>query len=512
MGLNIAYYGNFLRQGLLDNACNVFDLEAADGIDLDEKIKNLGHPIDFAVLESLGKSTYFKGVAGCSCPVALYCADSPLNEFWFKHAIKAADYAFADQPSTIKRLGNENLDAVWLPLPAQKSYFVQKPQEYAYDITFIGTINDNRIKRHNIIGLLQKYFKINMVSGVSVGEAQKIFSQSRITLNENLFNGLTQRILQGLAANSLVFTETASLTDIPFFKDGVHLATYDSYNILDKLHDILSAYSSWQNIAEAGCIECRNSHTSELMARDLLANMQKSSLISSQNKDWHELKAEYFYSLRYGGQLSDVVQRFKKIAETNSPFAGEALLMLGDIFVRHINQDDGKKYYYKSAAATGLWQPWAKLALLYAASDDICKAQESIEKAISLFPQFTCPGAEKVEDETAAVMFIAATMYYLSGNIFEAGFYKSFCDIVPDSAFFIAEQAWQKSCEPAVLDMMLDCLKCYGIEGELLPALLDAIKHGKLSDKHILKTAEIAAMYYDPDTANAIISAMKKTL
>lgn len=59
------------------------------------------------------------------------------------------------------------------------------------------------------------------------------------------------------------------------------------------------------------------------------------------------------------------------------------------------------------------------------------------------------------------------------------------------------------------MDMMLQCLAPYNLGGELLPALRKAILEGIQTDRKILQTAEIALSYYDYDTANEIIFAMK---
>jgi hypothetical protein len=89
---------------------------------------------------------------------------------------------------------------------------------------------------------------------------------------------------------------------------------------------------------------------------------------------------------------------------------------------------------------------------------------------------------------------------------------KQFHDDYPDTAFETALLAWKAKTIPAAMDLQLDCLKQFTIEGELLPELTAAIQKGLLTDVQILRTAEIARQYYDEDLAGSIVDAFRKPI
>lgn len=513
--MNIAYRGGFLCEGLKQLGHKVLPIPEGCETDINEKIQNLNEPIDLVLLELYADSVPLTGLAKCEYPIAAYCIDAPLNKFWLKDACKTADYVFIDHNSSEDGFVKAGIKSAWLPLCAQESYFVDHVKYKTFDISFVGVVDNNRVKRRNIINKIQKNFNINIINNISLLEAQKIFSQSKITLNENMFNGLTLRMFQVFAAGSLLLTENASLASNPYFRDGEHLVGYDHNNIVDRIGDIISCYPKFQQIADYGKQECSSKHTSMSRAKDLLTAIEsekkKNARLPLTEREWYELKARYLSTLRYGGMLNGIINEFKIVSANASNHAGEALIKLGNIFARNNNPALAKQYYIKSISLQNNHIAWLKLAQLYIATDNLPQAKYALEKATAILPpgksDFTAASANGM----GQLLFMIAQIYSKIGQTFDLGFKKSFKDIVPDTAFEIAQMAYKQTSSPAILDFMLNCLRPYGIEGELLPLLLTAIKNGQLSDRHILRTAEIAASYYDTDTADMIITAFKRS-
>lgn len=507
--MNIAYRGNFLRDGLSRLGHRVLDIPAAED-DIGAAVGRLGSPVDFVLLELWGHYPV-PDVANCRHELVAYCIDSPINEFWQAPACGLFDHVFVDQRRTVDSFAIHGIRAAWLPLCAHESWFADK-REKRHDISFVGTVNANRLKRKNLLALLDRNFGVNVVHGVDMARTRDIFAGSRITLNENLFSGLTLRVFQGLAAGSVVLTEAGSDGADAFFRDGEHLAFYNGTNILDVTAELLASPDRLEHMSDAGRRLCRERHTSECRAGELLSALAAGSARNerpdAQEAQWRQARAEYLFAMRFGGRFDSAVRNFHAIARRGQERAADALTELGSIYARQGRCADAESFFLKAASAAPGPRPWLKLALLRAGRDDTAGARQALDAARKFYPAIAEPGMMK--NDAALIMFMVARLYFISGDIFHMGFSKSFADDVPDTAFEAAFNAWRREPGPQVMELLLQCLAPVGLEGELLPELVWAIRHGILTDSQILRTAEIAASYYDPDTAGTIIAAFRK--
>lgn len=503
--MNIAYHGYFLRQGLEKLGHNLLDLPA-DEIDINTKLENLGQSVDLVLLEMYGNSFPVCGLAACEAETVAWCVDTPINEFWLRDACKLFDHVFVDQRQSAAAMQTHGIRAEWLPLCAQDSYFVE-PQEKIHDITFVGTVNRFRTKRANLLNLLGKYAKLNLVSNVSMQEAQSILAQSKITLNENLFDGLTLRVFQGCGAGSLVFGEKGDGSDA-IFADGEHIVYFDPENVLDKLDSILAAAERCQEMAIAARELCRGAHTSEARAVALFDSIRHERAKNCRGdwgeRLWHESRAMYSFIRRYGGSLSSIIENFETIIANHPAKAAEAMLELGNICARRGIPEQALKYYLNAAGESNM--AWAKLALFHAGRDDEAMASFAAKRFLSaagLEPKGR--GIRNIPE----ILLDISKGYLKIGRNFDLGFNKFAEDQFPDTAFEVARLSWQKRPGPEAMTLMLQALAPYGLEGELLPELKKGIEAGIFTRRQELRTAEIALDYYDQDTANWIISAIK---
>lgn len=514
--MNIAYQGGFLREGLVRLGHTVVDIPANKDIPLHIRIQNLSIPIDFVLLELYGNAIPVEGIRECDHELVAYCIDSPLNGFWAREACALFDHVFVDQRSTVDAFAQHGITSCWLPLCCQEAYFVD-PEEKIYDIAFIGTINEQRLKRYHLLKHIQKYFTVNTFQHVPMNKAQKIFAQSKIVLNENFFSGLTLRVFQGLAANTLVFTEKDAVGVDSYFIDGEHLVEFTPYDILEKLHSLLTAPERRERIAHSGRLLCEREHTSESRARTLLSAMRDKTAYNPRKDEacrhWHELRARYLYAMRFGGVLNTVMKEFETVSRDNGPYSSEALLKLGDIYARSGHIQRAEHCYLASSEVRNTYAAWVKLALLYVHMDDSAKAKKAIDNALQATPHASLLDKDAPHvnwrDEISRIFFLAAQIYFAHGDRFDMGFVKYFTDIVPDTALDVAFMLWRRTPCPQAMEMLLRCVAPYHLEGELLPDLLSGIRNGCLSNSQILRTAEIAARYYDLDTADTILSAFK---
>lgn len=516
--MNIAYQGNFLREGLISNGHNIVDISTATGQNINAALKSSNIPIDLVLLELYGNRVKLDGLAECEHKLAAWCIDSPINEFWLKDACRLFDYVFVDQKASVNDIKKHGLNTTFLPLCAEASYFRNINADKFYDLTFIGTIDKHRTKRANILNLIQKNFKVNIVNNVSFQSAQEILSHSRITLNENFFKGLTLRMFQGMAAGSLLFTEEDAITGNDYFNDGEQLVCYNPDNIIERLNNIISSYESYKNIVECGYNVCKEKHTSHARVQKMLESISIKENINPRSnlndRRWHELNARYLSILRFGGILDkQIIEEFKYFSMRDASMAAQADIELGNLFARNGNFKLAEKHYISAGSRDNHWQPWLKLALLHIAENNIQAARANVNSAEKILPgEFTCGSKDynaRINDKSAELLFKIAKIYFYNGRIFDIGFHKSYTDIVPDTAYETALLAWNIEPSAAIMDFMLACIEPYGLAGEFLPMLIDAIAKRQIGKSWLLRTAEIAAEYYDTETANILISAFK---
>ncbi len=203
--MNIVYQGSFLREGLQQLGHRVFPVSFARDRTLDEQVDAACADPDFVLIELWGDTNLPTGLSESRHRLVAHCIDSPLNEYWISELGKVFDDLFVDQLSSVAALAREGLRAVWLPVCVSESAFRQ-PARKEHDIAFVGRFSPERVKRLNIVTALRRRYPVCVTEGVSAAVMADIFARSRIVLNENLFSGLTLRVLQGMASGSPVLT------------------------------------------------------------------------------------------------------------------------------------------------------------------------------------------------------------------------------------------------------------------------------------------------------------------
>lgn len=496
--MNIACNGNFLAEGLKEIGCNVLKIAPAPGDSIAEAVGRLGEPVDLVILEIMGNFLPACKLGSRLCETVAYCVDSPINEYWIREYCRGFDFVFVDQKATVDSFARHGIKSEWLPLCAQRNYFSEAAQK-EYDIAFIGTVNEERRKRKNLLEMLRKHFRIHIAQTSSLTETRDIFARSKIVLNENLFPGLTLRVFQGLAAGSLVFTEADAHAYGDFFRDGEELVFFEPENILDRLGDALANYENYARVADAGREACANSHTSRSRAETLLNSIKHGANRNAppDSQAWHWALAKYRHTRRYGGDLREVMAAFQKLATTG---AEQALVEIGNIRARCGDAAKAGDAYLASLDVRDNPEAWIKIGLLNLAAGDLDTAELALERAAAYFPRLE-PCAALVEDRTAALFCLAAAMRRQSGAVFDPGFLKLDSDPVPDAAFDILHLAWERRPSGRIAAAMLACLEPFGMAAELLPLLASAAEAGILAPREILRGAELAAGYYDPETA-----------
>lgn len=515
--MNIALKGHFLREGLRLNGHQVHELAIPKGGSLSEALKAAPWPVDLVIWELYGAFSDIEALTPCGAPLAAYCIDTPLNAFWLRPCVRNFDAVFVDQQQCVADFAGAAPPVSWLPLPAQTSYF-QPARPKKYDITFIGTTSPERLKRNNLLKLLQARFSLNVRSGLSIPESQKVFAESKIVLNENFFPGLTLRVLQGLAAGAAVFTECSPYGHDFGLGDFRDLVFYSPDNLPERLAEVLRNPERGAALGAQGQETCRARYGSAAVAAELLSRLGPALRRDGPNREaafrWNQLTSQLHYVERFGGAYARTLKELEALVPSVPEKAAEAELLLGDGAARMKKGADARAHYQKALELDPQSPARVKLALLDMERGDLAAARAGLLD----FARQARPGAEKSLETAASaartppeLLTLAGELFFAVGRRWDMGFIKAFLDPVPDTAFELARRSWDMAPSAAALDLMERSLRPQHMQGELLPLMLTALKMGLLTDAQILETARTAFEYYDHETAAAILSAMRKT-
>lgn len=516
--MKIAYRGQFLKECLQEEGHTLLELAHEPGLSLKGQLDNFGTTVDLVLLELYGGRFFPDCIDECGVPLAGYFIDTPINEFWLKHLAPNLDFVFVDQLQSVKSLARYGIKSAWLPLPAQKSFF-QPARKKIHDLTFIGTVDGNRLKRKNLLALVKTGIDINVMSGIPIHEAQKVFAESKIILNENFFPGLTLRVLQGMAAGTIVFTERSPYGHNFGFIDRQDLVYYDSGTILPGLKEILTNYEKFSEIALKGQTKCASLYGSERTVGRILARVGNSRREVSCRPGlddylWNEAYAEFLFRQRFGGQLKNIPGKFQYLIDINSDKSGVAHVALGDFKMLFDKTSDAQAHYLKAIEFSSEATAYLRLALLKIRQDNLKDALKFIEMYGNVFSTSMSAVSENLLElasvTPASLLALIAEVYLNMGKTADLGFQKAIPHSLPETALEAASLSWSKQPNLHAMRLMLKCLEPYHLQGELLPRLLQGISLGLLSDDLMLQTARLAHDYYDHDTASTILTAMKK--
>ncbi|MDR1166114.1 MAG: glycosyltransferase [Deltaproteobacteria bacterium] len=215
-----------------------------DGYPLDSLFNNLRDRPDLIVYtDHLGQHAWPEGLANIyGVPKVYYAVDSPINYWWQKHYARLFDYVFADQKPFARELTSQGIRSSWLPVGVDSKSYLPAEGESAdklFDFGFVGVVDaQSRPKRERLIGLLSQKYTLKSAGGrdaswVGPSESGLIYRQSKLALNENLFPGVTTRMLEAMASGAVLFTEKAGGDLGELFKAGEDFAWFEPPELLE---------------------------------------------------------------------------------------------------------------------------------------------------------------------------------------------------------------------------------------------------------------------------------------
>ncbi|MDR3204643.1 MAG: glycosyltransferase [Deltaproteobacteria bacterium] len=214
-----------------------------DGFRVDSIFNQLQDRPDLLVYtDHLGQRAFPEGLSNIyGIPKVYYAVDTPINFWWQKSFAPLFDFIFTDQKPYAEILRSEGLESSWLPVGVDaKSYQSDDNQKMAklYDFGFVGVIDPaRRPKRSRLVETLSNRYSVKTAGSRQDGwideeESAQIYRQSRLALNENLFPGVTTRMLEVMASGSVLFTEKAGGDLGELFQAGEDFAWFEPQELL----------------------------------------------------------------------------------------------------------------------------------------------------------------------------------------------------------------------------------------------------------------------------------------
>jgi len=276
--LNYPYLQNELSRlgvevfsvGLKADCDNTFSLE---DYSVENILKTAPFDPDLLIFMDSIERIIPSGLDDSPVPLAAYFIDSTINSFWQRPFARLFDLVLTDQKRNAELLKSDGIDAHWFPLSADTEIYNSRSVPKIHDITFVGSRNPRtRIKRENILKLLDGHFRLSVFSGdpyLSAEETAEVYNQSRLALNENLFPSVNLRMFEAMACGTAVLTEDNDSGVNDLFKDGVNLVTYNSGNLVEKVEKLLSDNERREEIARAGGLLISERHSTCTRAEEL---------------------------------------------------------------------------------------------------------------------------------------------------------------------------------------------------------------------------------------------------
>ena len=251
-------------------------------VDLQAIISRMERKPDLLLLtDDLGARVLPFGLERVLIPKVYYGVDSPINLFWQKHLAGLFDLVLLDQRDQARNLSARlDREIHWLPVAVDPSLYIGPPEKRAHDFAFVGTVEKNvRPKRTAILSLLRERYSVKLAGGRGEGwvgpqEAGRLYRSSRLVLNENLFPGLTTRMLEVMACGGCLFSEDVDNGLKDLFLPGTHYIAFNHSNLLDLARQYINDPGARKDISQKGAEVCRSGHSIQARVQKLLSFIQ----------------------------------------------------------------------------------------------------------------------------------------------------------------------------------------------------------------------------------------------
>lgn len=273
------------------NGCAQTGQDSAWG-DLKRLLNHGRDTVDAVVVsDNVGHRTLPTGLWDAGPVTAFYGLDAPINAFWQTSYARLFDVALLDQPMQSELLAGQHPGAGWLPVGIDPSlYQGDIPDMQTPGVCFVGVVNEAvRPKRSALLAKVDKIAPLTVRGGrkdqwFPTLDSARLYRSHQVMLNENLFNGVTTRPLEGMASGACVLSEAAPGAMDRLFKDGEHLLFFGPLDLEQKLKFLLGDDGLRRRLAEAGREEVLGRHTLTHRAQELVRRLELAATVPSDRR------------------------------------------------------------------------------------------------------------------------------------------------------------------------------------------------------------------------------------
>lgn len=211
-------------------------------------------------------------------PTAIYLIDVHQNLEQRLAMAHFFDYVFVAQKDYIGAFLEAGIKNVfWLPLACDPNYHISEnpPNNYLYDIGFVGNRGLMGSERRQLLELLEKNFKINFLGRRYLPEEiSTVYSKSRLVFNYSIKGDVNMRIFEALCVGRLLLTNAIPNGLEELFTDRQHLVIYrNSEELIQLVRYYLEHPEEREAIAKAGQSLVLTKHTYQHRAEQILSTI-----------------------------------------------------------------------------------------------------------------------------------------------------------------------------------------------------------------------------------------------
>ena len=217
------------------------------------------HKIDVILqIENLSKREIIYDLSGQNCLKIFWAIDIHLNFYWQTYYFRNFDIILSSQKNFINQYKDRKI--YWVPwgIPDENVAKNFKPfKERKYQISFVGLIDENRLKRKIIIEELQNNFEINLVGTtlkdrLPFEKMLEIYRNSWIVVNESINKEINFRYFEVTSQGALLYSEKINNGEELLFRDKEEVLYFSQFNLIQRLKYFLNYHERLEKIAYDG--------------------------------------------------------------------------------------------------------------------------------------------------------------------------------------------------------------------------------------------------------------------
>ncbi len=210
-----------------------------------------------------------KGIECLPCPSACYLIDSHIMLDIHLQLARRFDYVFIAQREYLERFRQVNPRTYWLPLGCDPEVHCRFDLPKCYDAGFVGSVKPGS-RRDTLLRELGKDVDLHY-ERCFWHDMARVFSKSRIVVNEAVKNDLNMRFFETLSTGSMLLSDMAEGSgQEELFLPGEDYALYHDPDLLRVARFYIDNERIRERIAARGRQLVHNAHTYRHRMEDML--------------------------------------------------------------------------------------------------------------------------------------------------------------------------------------------------------------------------------------------------